>query len=294
MTNCPPSLRGDLSKWLCEINTGVYVGNVSSRVRDAIWDRVCENLKNGQATLVFNTNNEQRMDFRTHNTSWEAVDFEGIKLMRRPLPQTQAPAADLKPGFSNAAKRQMAQKMARKKAAAPAKEESYTVIDLETTGLNAASDAIVEYGALRVRDGQPAEEFSALVRGTEPLPDVLAKLTGITPEERSGVQTGGFKVDHGVAFFLGRGKDTLVGYHLKFDLDFLRAACIRNDSPLLTNRSIDVLPLARRKVSGVMNYKLLTLARHFEVAQQETHRALPDCRLIQQVYAKLNKTGSAR
>ena len=71
MTNCPPSLRGDLSKWLCEINTGVYVGNVSSRVRDAIWDRVCENLKNGQATLVFNTNNEQRMDFRTHNTSWD-------------------------------------------------------------------------------------------------------------------------------------------------------------------------------------------------------------------------------
>ena len=63
---------------------------------------------------------------------------------------------------------------------------------------------------------------------------------------------------------------------------------------MLTNRSIDVLPLARRKVSGVMNYKLLTLARHFEVAQQETHRALPDCCLIQQVYAKLNETGSAR
>ena len=96
------------------------------------------------------------------------------------------------------------------------------------------------------------------------------------------------------AFLAFVGKDTLVGYHLKFDLDFLRAACIRNDRPLLTNRSIDVLPLARRKVSGVMNYKLLTLARHFEVAQQETHRALPDCRLIQQVYAKLNETGSAR
>ena len=269
----------------------MYVGNVSSRVRDAIWDRVCENLKNGQATLVFNTNNEQRMDFRTHNTSWEAVDFEGIKLMRRPLPRTQAPAADLKPGFSNAAKRQMAQKMARKKAAAPAKEESYTVIDLETTGLNAASDAIVEYGALRVRDGQLAEEFSALVRGTEPLPDVVAKLTDITPEERSGGMEPLAALEAFLAFV---GKDTLVGYHLKFDLDFLRAACIRNDRPLLTNRSIDVLPLARRKVSGVMNYKLLTLARHFEVAQQEPHRALPDCRLIQQVYAKLNEMGSAR
>lgn len=82
MTNCPPRLRGDLSKWLCEINTGVYVGNVSSRVRDALWDRVCQNLKNGQATLVFTTAGEQRMDFRTHNTTWEAVDFDGIKLMR--------------------------------------------------------------------------------------------------------------------------------------------------------------------------------------------------------------------
>lgn len=59
MTNCPPKLRGDLSKWLCEINTGVYVGNVSSRVRDALWERVCQNLKNGQATLVFTTAGER-------------------------------------------------------------------------------------------------------------------------------------------------------------------------------------------------------------------------------------------
>ena len=98
MTNCPPKLRGDLSKWLCEINTGVYVGNVSSRVRDALWERVCQNLKNGQATLVFTAAGEQRMDFRTHNTTWETVDFDGIKLMRRPLPQTQQSQIDLKPG----------------------------------------------------------------------------------------------------------------------------------------------------------------------------------------------------
>ena len=73
MTNCPPKLRGDLSKWLCEINTGVYVGNVSSRVRDALWERVCQNLKNGQATLVFTTAGEQRMLFAPtipHGRPW--------------------------------------------------------------------------------------------------------------------------------------------------------------------------------------------------------------------------------
>lgn len=34
LANCPPALRGDLTKWLQEISTGVYVGQVSARVRD--------------------------------------------------------------------------------------------------------------------------------------------------------------------------------------------------------------------------------------------------------------------
>lgn len=288
MTNCPPRLRGDLSKWLCEINTGVYVGNVSSRVRDAVWDRVCQNLKNGQATLVYTAAGEQRMEFRTHNTSWEAVDFDGIKLMRRPLPQTQTEAMDLKPGFSKAAKYQMAQKMAQRTARKPEKND-YTVIDLETTGLHAATDSIVEYGAVRVRDGQPTEEFSTLVHLQTPLPAEITQLTGITQSELEGGMDAAAALETFLEFV---GKDALVGYNLQFDLEFLRAACTRNQKPILTNRKIDLLPLARRKVIGVANFKLLTLVRHFGLADRVEHRALPDCRLTQRLYAKLNETGT--
>ena len=155
MTNCPPKLRGDLSKWLCEINTGVYVGNVSSRVRDALWERVCQNLKNGQATLVFTTAGEQRMDFRTHNTAWETVDFDGIKLMRRPLPQAEQNQIDLKPGFSKAAQQQMARKAGRTKPSTG----NYTVIDLETTGLSSRSDRIIEIGAVVLKNGEEVDRF---------------------------------------------------------------------------------------------------------------------------------------
>lgn len=288
MTSCPPRLRGDLSKWLCEINTGVYVGNVSSRVRDAIWDRVCQNLKNGQATLVYTAAGEQRMEFRTHNTSWEVVDYDGIKLMRRPLPQTQTEAVELKPGFSKAAKYQMAQKMAQRPARTPGKAD-YTVIDLETTGLHAATDAIVEYGALRVRDGQPVEEFSALVRLEKPLSAEITRLTGITQAELEGGMDAAAALEGFLNFV---GKDALVGHNLQFDLEFLRAACTRNQKPMLTNRKIDILPLARRKIMGVPNYKLLTLAQHLGLADQVEHRALPDCRLTQKVYAKLNENRS--
>ena len=86
LTDCPPALRGDLTKWLQEVNTGVYVGQVSARVRGEIWERVRENAKSGRATMVFSANNEQRMDFRVHNTNWEPIDFDGVKLMLRPSP----------------------------------------------------------------------------------------------------------------------------------------------------------------------------------------------------------------
>ena len=80
LTDCPPKLRGDLSKWLFEINTGVYVGRVNARIREALWNRICENLKHGQATMVYPAQCEQKMEFRVHNTSWEIADFDGLKL----------------------------------------------------------------------------------------------------------------------------------------------------------------------------------------------------------------------
>ena len=51
--NCPPGLRGDLSKWLNEVNTGVYVGSLNARVREELWERVCSHIKSGQATMVY-------------------------------------------------------------------------------------------------------------------------------------------------------------------------------------------------------------------------------------------------
>ena len=158
MTDCPPRLRGDLSKWLQEINTGVYVGNVNSRVRDAIWERVCENLNHGRATMVFSANNEQRMDFRVYNTSWKPVDYEGIQLIRRPLPSSVTEET-LKPGFSKAAKRQMVD---RKRRAAEKRDGSFVLIDLKQRGFLLRRIKFLEFGAIRVRESQKIDDFSRL------------------------------------------------------------------------------------------------------------------------------------
>lgn len=283
MTDCPPKLRGDLSKWLCEINTGVYVGNLSSRVRDALWNRVCENLKNGRATMVFSANNEQKMNFRVHNTSWVPVDFDGIQLMCRPLSQSAEWDNGLKSGFSNAAKRQMAEKHRR-----AAQNDSYVVIDLETTGLNASCDVILEFGAVRVRHGQPVDTFSRLVQNERVVPQTIVELTGI---DASLLQQEGVPLADALEDFLKFiGQDILVGYHLSFDMGFLQEACKICDIPSPTNRCIDLLNYARRKIFGLPNYQLRTVAKHLSLEAPAFHRALEDCRLLLEFYQKLNES----
>ncbi|PMC61595.1 type I-E CRISPR-associated endoribonuclease Cas2 [Corynebacterium xerosis] len=84
VTACPAGLRGDLTKWLAEISPGVFVGQPSARIRDLLWDRTVDLCKDGRALLVFNTNNEQGLEFRTHRHTWKPTDFDGITLMMRP------------------------------------------------------------------------------------------------------------------------------------------------------------------------------------------------------------------
>lgn len=111
ITDCPAVLRGDLTKWLFEINVGVYVGQVSARVRDELWNRILEHCKVGRVTMVYQTNNEQRMRFRVHNSDWKPIDFDGLTLMLRPKDGYLNRPSSLRPGFSKAAQRQIVKRI---------------------------------------------------------------------------------------------------------------------------------------------------------------------------------------
>ena len=100
LSACPVSLRGDLTKWLLEINPGVFVGRVSARIREKLWARVLESGGTGRATMVFPADNEQRLEFRVNSADWEPVDFEGVKLIYRPAVRKTVP----KSGWSKASR----------------------------------------------------------------------------------------------------------------------------------------------------------------------------------------------
>ena len=292
LTDCPPKLRGDLSKWFFEINTGVYVGNISARVREKIWKRICENIKHGQATMVYSASGEQKMDFCVHNTSWKIEDFDGIKLMRRPLPkqiedEKETDDLILQKGFSKAAKFEKITKINRAKEKAYHKQDSYIVIDIETTGLSHLSDEIVEMAALRVENGVISEEFHSLIKCKKTLSESIKKLTGITDEE---IYNDGQDLKVVLQEFLDFIDDNqIVCHNAAFDFNFIQAVCRKENLPIPRNKCIDTMILAKRKLKVVKDYKLKTIAEHFFIDTEGHHRALRDCYSANEVYIKLNE-----
>lgn len=292
LTNCPPKLRGDLSMWLFEINTGVYVGNISARVRDLLWERICSNVKHGQASMVFSTSGEQKLDFRVYNTSWSVVDFDGIKLMRRPnSKQSIAKEAlidrSLDYGFSAVSrfeKNKHFQLSSHKKIR---DDENYIVIDIETTGLSHLSDNIIEIAAIKVKDGNPIEEFQSLIKCEFCIPEQVTQLTGITNED---LEKDGRGVREVLIDFIQFISDQpLVCHNMSFDINFIQATCKKNNIKIPKNKCIDTLVLAKRKLKFLTNYRLETIAEVLEIPSENHHRALRDCYITYNVYNKLKE-----
>jgi CRISPR-associated protein Cas2 len=80
--NVPPRVRGRLAVWLLEVRAGVYVGDVSRRVREMIWEHVGKGIDEGNAVMVWTTNTESGFDFVTVGKNRRIpIEMEGLKFV---------------------------------------------------------------------------------------------------------------------------------------------------------------------------------------------------------------------
>lgn len=81
----PPGLRGEFSRWMLEPKAGVFVGRVSAIVREKLWEKACNSCRTGGCLMLYQMNTEQGYVIETFGrTSREAIDFEGLSLIRIP------------------------------------------------------------------------------------------------------------------------------------------------------------------------------------------------------------------
>lgn len=79
----PPRLRGRLAVWLLEVRAGVYVGDVSRRVREMIWQQVSAMAEDGNVVMAWSTNTESGFDFITYGSNRRMpIDLDGLRLVK--------------------------------------------------------------------------------------------------------------------------------------------------------------------------------------------------------------------
>lgn len=279
LKNTPNSLRGDLSKWMQEIATGVYVGNFNSKIREELWKRVIDSSGVGEATLSYRDRNEIGYNFETHNTRREVIDFEGIPLVL--IRSEKKEPSKSQYGFSKASKYHKAKKFSKPKT--NEKNISLVILDIETDGLDEKTNKIIEIGALKT---DTKEEFHKLIKIDSNLPEKIIELTGIRDEDLKNGEDIVTALKELKEFI---GDRDIVGYGVKFDIKFINRNLKVNNLERLTNRFLDLLDFVKREKIFLENYKLETVLKSYGIDKKVPHRALKDVKLIYELSTKVNK-----
>jgi CRISPR-associated protein Cas2 len=80
-----PALRGRLTRWMLQVHPGVFVGTLSPRVRERLWDQVSGSRRTGACMMIARANNEQgfTLDSSLDDASRIPIDFDGLLLVER-------------------------------------------------------------------------------------------------------------------------------------------------------------------------------------------------------------------
>ena len=157
---------------------------------------------------------------------------------------------------------------------------AFVAFDVETTGLVAGVDRVVELAAVVFQGEEIVEAFSALVNPGVPVPPAVSRVTGITDEALAGAPPpAGPLAD----FLLTLSRGTPVAHNAGFDVGFVLMEAQEAGLELPEGPVLDTRGLARRAFPGRFSYGLGNLVRDLRIETAGAHRALADahaCRAL--------------
>ena len=159
-------------------------------------------------------------------------------------------------------------------------QRQFVCIDLETTGLQAHADAIIEVGGVRFQGGEVLERYQTFVNpGRRQIPTFIQQLTSINPAQLE--RAPAFeRISGDLADFIG--DLPVVGHNIAFDLGFLRSHGLD-----LSNPSYNTWDLASIFLPSLPEYNLTALAKRLGVTHNQAHRATADAETTALVFHRL-------
>jgi DNA polymerase-3 subunit epsilon len=168
----------------------------------------------------------------------------------------------------------------------PIDKVSFTVVDVETTGLSARNERVIEIALVRVENLKIVEKFSTLINPQRQIPSFITMLTGITNSDVKNAPL--FHQVYPVLFEKTDGS-VLCGHNLQFDLSFLRNEVQLIGDDFNPVHTLCTLKLARKLFPNLRSKSLTPLAYHLNIKNNNSHRALGDAETTAKVLIKLIK-----
>ncbi len=147
--------------------------------------------------------------------------------------------------------------------------ENYTVIDLETTGLDPKKELIIEFAAVKVRENKVVDTFQSLCDPGFPISPFIEAITGITTEMVKNCPNPRSVLPDFLDFV---GDDYIVGHNVLFDIHF-----ISQISNVFKNDYIDTMKIFRKLHPTLPHHRLSDMVAFYRKHNESAHRALSDC-----------------
>ena len=160
----------------------------------------------------------------------------------------------------------------------------YVVLDVETTGLKAETDEIIEIGAQKCQGRTVLGEFENLIKASRPLSPEVTAVNNITQAMLDAEGRGQEEVLKEFREFVG--DHIIVAHNAPFDVGFLNASMKRHGIPEFGNRVIDTIEIAKKYLI-LASYKLSNVAAYLKVEQPSAHRSMVDVITTREVFLKL-------
>lgn len=161
-------------------------------------------------------------------------------------------------------------------------DSSYVVFDLETTGLSAVHNRIIEIGAVKVENGRITDRFSTFVNPKEPISFEIEQLTSINDEMVIGAPVIEDVLPEFLRFCEGC---TLIAHNASFDAGFIEENCRRMG--IGTDFTVgDTVAMARILLPNLSKFKLDNVAKALNVSLEHHHRAVDDAACTAEIFVK--------
>ena len=166
----------------------------------------------------------------------------------------------------------------------PLENAEFSVLDVETTGLSARNNRVIEIGIVKLNNFKIVDRYQTLINPGCKIPSFITQLTGIDNDD---IYDAPFfsEVMTKIEEFIG--DSVITGHNLNFDLSFLRYEFMRSGNEPIANPNVCTLKIARKLYPMLKSKSLASVTKHLRFKNPTAHRALGDAEVTAKILVKM-------